>query len=282
MKETILWEIERGERLTAAEIAWAETKRTELYHRMRRFMERYDFFVLPTAQVPPFSVDQPYVTEIDGVAMETYIDWMKSCYYISIVGNPGDLGAVRLHAGGTAGRLADRRPSSRRLGPAADGPRVRRCSGMTTTISTALACANCGASLGGAYCQACGQKAVSPDVSLHDFAHEAIHEFGHVDGKVVRTLRMLVAKPGMLTREFLEGRRTRYISPLRVYLSCSALFFALAALAPDPRLSFFHVTYRLRQATRRSMRRPCSGTKRRRPHRRAAPSSTISRAPCSR
>ena len=88
VKETILWEIERGERLTVSEIVWAETKRTELYHRMRQFMERYEFFVLPTVQVPPFSVDQPYVTEIDGVAMGTYIDWMKSCYYISIVGNP--------------------------------------------------------------------------------------------------------------------------------------------------------------------------------------------------
>jgi amidase len=88
VKETILWEIERGERLTVAEIAWAETKRTELYHRMRRFMGRYDFFVLPTVQVPPFEITQPYPTEIDGVAMETYIDWMKSCYYISIVGNP--------------------------------------------------------------------------------------------------------------------------------------------------------------------------------------------------
>ena len=88
VKETILWEIDRGERLTAAEIAWAETKRTELYHRMRQFMERYEFFVLPTVQVPAFDINQPYPTEIDGVAMETYIDWMKSCYYISIVGNP--------------------------------------------------------------------------------------------------------------------------------------------------------------------------------------------------
>jgi amidase len=88
VKETIRWEIERGERLTVAEIAWAETKRTELYHRMRQFLERYEFFVLPTVQVPPFDVDQPYITEIDGVVMETYIDWMKSCYYISIVGNP--------------------------------------------------------------------------------------------------------------------------------------------------------------------------------------------------
>jgi amidase len=88
VKETILWEIERGERLPVAEIVCAETRRTELYDRMRRFMERYDFFVLPVSQVPPFDVNQPFITEIDGVAMETYIDWMKSCYYISIVGNP--------------------------------------------------------------------------------------------------------------------------------------------------------------------------------------------------
>jgi amidase len=88
VKDTILWEIDRGERLTPREIARAEIKRTELYHRMRQFMDRYEFFVLPVAQVPPFDVTQPYVTEIDGVAMETYIDWMKSCYFISIVGNP--------------------------------------------------------------------------------------------------------------------------------------------------------------------------------------------------
>ena len=88
VKETILWEIDRGERLAPAEIAWAFTTRTALFHRMRRFMESYEFFVLPTVQVPPFSVDEPYPTEIEGVAMATYIDWMQSCYFISVVGNP--------------------------------------------------------------------------------------------------------------------------------------------------------------------------------------------------
>jgi hypothetical protein len=88
VKDTILWEIDRGERLTPRAIARAETKRSELYHRMRQFMDRFEFFVLPAVQVPPFDVTQPYVTEIDGVAMETYIDWMKSCYFISIVNTP--------------------------------------------------------------------------------------------------------------------------------------------------------------------------------------------------
>ena len=88
VKDTILWEIDRGERLTPVEIAWAQAKRSELYHRMRQFMERYDFFVLPTVQVPPFDVNRAYPTEIDGIKMDTYIDWMQSCYFISIVGNP--------------------------------------------------------------------------------------------------------------------------------------------------------------------------------------------------
>jgi len=97
VKDTILWEIDRGQRLTAQEIGWADLKQTELYHRMRVFMERYEFFVLPTVQVPPFDVTQPYVTEIEGVAMETYIDWMKSCYYISVTGHP----AISVPAGFT-------------------------------------------------------------------------------------------------------------------------------------------------------------------------------------
>lgn len=88
IKDTVLWEIDRGEHLTAVQIGTAEMKRTELYHRMRRFMEKYEFFVLPVNQVAPFDVNQPYPAEIEGVKMTTYIDWMKSCYYISLVGNP--------------------------------------------------------------------------------------------------------------------------------------------------------------------------------------------------
>lgn len=88
VKDTIRWEIECGKKLTGADVGTAEMKRTELYHRVRRFMERYEFFVLPVNQVPPFDVNQPYPTQIAGERMATYIDWMKSCYYISLVGNP--------------------------------------------------------------------------------------------------------------------------------------------------------------------------------------------------
>lgn len=97
LKETILWEIEQGRALTGPQIGRAERLRTALYHRMRRFTQTYEFLALPVVQVPPFPIEQPYVTEINGVPMETYIDWMGSCYYISITGFP----AISVPAGFT-------------------------------------------------------------------------------------------------------------------------------------------------------------------------------------
>ena len=88
IKDTVVWNIEQGMKLTGPQIGRAERKRTELYHRVREFMETYEFLILPVNQVPPFNVKQRYVTEINGVKMDTYIDWMKSCYYISVIGLP--------------------------------------------------------------------------------------------------------------------------------------------------------------------------------------------------
>ncbi|MDQ6758588.1 MAG: amidase [Acidobacteriota bacterium] len=88
LKDTVLQEIERGARLTGPELSRAEVERTQLYHRVRTFMGDYEFIVLPVTQVPPFDLEQPYVTEIEGVKMDSYIDWMKSCYFISVIGNP--------------------------------------------------------------------------------------------------------------------------------------------------------------------------------------------------
>jgi amidase len=88
VKDTVVWNVEQGRKLTGADVGRAERLRTELYHRVRRFMERYEFLLLPVSQVPPFDINQPYVTEIEGVALETYIDWMRSCYYISITSLP--------------------------------------------------------------------------------------------------------------------------------------------------------------------------------------------------
>ena len=88
IKDTVIWNTEQGLELTARELADAEVKRTALYHRVRTFMQRYEFIVLPATQVPPFDVTQPYVTEIEGVALPTYIDWMRACSDITVTGSP--------------------------------------------------------------------------------------------------------------------------------------------------------------------------------------------------
>jgi amidase len=88
MKDSVIWNIEEGQKLTGPQIGHAERKRTELYHRLREFMQQYAFLIAPVSQVPPFDVTQQYVTEINGTTLETYLDWMKSCYYISVTGLP--------------------------------------------------------------------------------------------------------------------------------------------------------------------------------------------------
>jgi amidase len=88
LKDTIIWNIEAGAQLSGPDIARAERQRTALYQRIREFMETYEFLICPVSQAPPFDVTQPYLTAINGVPMETYIDWMRSCYYISVTGHP--------------------------------------------------------------------------------------------------------------------------------------------------------------------------------------------------
>jgi hypothetical protein len=96
-------------------------------------------------------------------------------------------------------------------------------------------CLNCATALQGPYCHTCGQKASSTHLSVHNVAHDAVHEFVHLDGKILTTMKLLVAKPGELTCEFIAGRRARYITPIRLYLTWSLIFFALATLVPAVR-----------------------------------------------
>jgi amidase len=81
-------EVAEGRKLTGPYLSLVEAKRTALYHRIREFMDRYEFLLLPVSQVLPFDANTRYPSEIAGVKMENYIAWMKSTYYISIVGNP--------------------------------------------------------------------------------------------------------------------------------------------------------------------------------------------------
>ena len=99
-------------------------------------------------------------------------------------------------------------------------------------------CPNCGARLQGRFCHDCGQRVSSLRIRLRDVLREALHELSDLDGKIVHTVRLLVTRPGFLTRELLAGRRARYVSPWRLYLTFSVLFFALAVVVPGGRQRF--------------------------------------------
>ncbi len=91
-------------------------------------------------------------------------------------------------------------------------------------------CLNCGAELSGEYCHQCGQKKVHRhDFSLKHFFGHLLHEFTHLDSnKILKTLYALVFRPGLLTAEYLAGRKGSYINPIRIYLTFSALYFLFA------------------------------------------------------
>src|SRR6202158_4641229 len=87
-KDTLKGEIEEGLHLSGMDVARAETAHGQLWRGFQAFLEKYEYFILPTTQLPPFDVNTPYPTEIAGVKFDNYIDWMKSCWYISATGNP--------------------------------------------------------------------------------------------------------------------------------------------------------------------------------------------------
>jgi hypothetical protein len=97
------------------------------------------------------------------------------------------------------------------------------------------ACANCGASLSGRYCAACGQPA-HLHRSLGHLVEETLHGVTHFDTKAWRTLPRLVLRPGHLTSDYIHGRRARYISPLALFLFVIFLMFFVFALAGGPRI----------------------------------------------
>jgi amidase len=101
LKDTVVWNIEQGLRLTPEKIARAEQLRSELFQRMRAFLERYEFLLCPVNQLPPYPVEVEWPREVAGVRMDNYLDWMKSCYYITITSHP----AISVPAGFTAERL---------------------------------------------------------------------------------------------------------------------------------------------------------------------------------
>jgi len=97
-------------------------------------------------------------------------------------------------------------------------------------------CRNCGAlpPEGAHYCPVCGQEMALHPPTFAEFVHEFIGHYIALEGALWRTLGLLLFKPGRLTREYLEGRRRKYVFPLRLYLTISFVFFIVAKLLVSP------------------------------------------------
>ena len=95
-------------------------------------------------------------------------------------------------------------------------------------------CRNCGVPVDGAYCAACGQETALRLPTLREFLREAAGRYVALDGRFWRTMFALLARPGFLTREYLAGRRRRYIRPARLYLFATLIFFAVTRLLVGP------------------------------------------------
>lgn len=88
MQKGLVWNIKQGLSLTPEQIARGEKLRTQLWHRVRAFMETRDLLILPTVAVPPFPVEQPHPTEINGKPLDNYTQWFFLTYGITVTGLP--------------------------------------------------------------------------------------------------------------------------------------------------------------------------------------------------
>jgi amidase len=101
VKDTVQWEIAEAERQTAADVAKASARQSLMFKQSADLFQRFDYFILPVTQVAPFDVTVPYLKEVAGTTMPTYIDWMRSCWYVTFMSNP----AMSVPAGFTTSGL---------------------------------------------------------------------------------------------------------------------------------------------------------------------------------
>ena len=88
LKDTLIWNIEQGLALTGPRVAIAQRQHSEIFSRMKTFLHGYDVLAAPAVQVAPFPVEQEWVTIINGIPQDTYIDWLRSCSRITMTGHP--------------------------------------------------------------------------------------------------------------------------------------------------------------------------------------------------
>ncbi|HEU4471540.1 MAG TPA: DUF3667 domain-containing protein [Flavisolibacter sp.] len=86
-------------------------------------------------------------------------------------------------------------------------------------------CLNCGVTVAGRYCQVCGQENIIARQNVWGLTKHFVYDIFHFDGKFFDTLKTLCFRPGLIPREYITGKRQRYLDPIRMYLFTSAIFF---------------------------------------------------------
>jgi hypothetical protein len=116
--------------------------------------------------------------------------------------------------------------------PATDAVVAAEAADVAAPVDTEVRrCLDCGSPLDGPYCAGCGQRDVDRLVPLGELVGDLLDELAGLQTRLVRTLRMLVLRPGVLTGEYVEGRRVRYVPPPRLYLILALGFFLLVRAA---------------------------------------------------
>ncbi len=86
-------------------------------------------------------------------------------------------------------------------------------------------CLNCNAIVNGRYCSICGQENLQPQESIGHLVSHFFQDITHFDGKFFTSVKYILTKPGLLSSEYMAGRRMSYLNPVRFYVFTSALFF---------------------------------------------------------
>ena len=124
-----------------------------------------------------------------------------------------------------------------RLMGATDSQSIATCAPMSAMV-VEPPCHNCGAVLHGPFCAACGQRDQPVDPSVREVLGEVVREISDLDSRILRSVRRLFLSPGFLTMQYLQGRRTSWMSPVRLYLLSSVLFFATTSWTGQSPLQF--------------------------------------------
>ncbi|MBI2731709.1 MAG: DUF3667 domain-containing protein [Sphingobacteriales bacterium] len=88
-------------------------------------------------------------------------------------------------------------------------------------------CLNCGTEVAGRYCQQCGQENIEPKETFFHLVKHFFYDITHFDGKFFETVKLILFKPGFLSKQYMAGKRVSYLNPIRMYVFTSAFFFLI-------------------------------------------------------